>query len=103
MIILDLNIRWTGHKPFQQCRLEDQVNNYIAEFFFNINELLQWYLKIGHINSIFFIFVGDGPSQQDPRRGYETRRTQFERTKTTSVVEENPVNKYMEMDELFKT
>jgi hypothetical protein len=28
-------------KPFQRCRLEDQVNNYIAEFFFNINELLQ--------------------------------------------------------------
>jgi hypothetical protein len=28
-------------QPFQRCRLEDQVNNYIAEFFFNINELLQ--------------------------------------------------------------
>ena len=102
MIILDLKIRWTGRQPFQRCRLEDQVNNYIAEFFFNINELLQWYLKIGHINLIFFIFLGDGPSQQNPRRGYDTRRTRRERTETTSIVEEHPVKKDMDMDDLLK-
>ena len=53
-------------------------------------------------NLIFFIFLGDGPSQQHPRRGYETRRTRRERIETTSAVEEHPVNEDMEMDELLK-
>jgi hypothetical protein len=89
-------------QPFQRCRLEDQVNNYIAEFFFNNNELLQPYLKIGHINSIFFIFLGDGPSQQHSRHGYETKHTRHERTKTTSSAEEHPVNEDMDIDDLLK-
>ena len=48
-------------------------------------------------------FVGDGPSQQHPRHGYETRHNQRESTETTSTLEENPVNEDMEMDELLKT
>jgi hypothetical protein len=69
---------------------------------FNNNELLQPYLKIGHINSIFFIFLGDGPSQQHPRHGYETRRTRCERTETTSSAEEHPVNEDMDIDDFLK-
>jgi hypothetical protein len=53
--------------------------------------------------NIFFIFVGDGPSQQHPRRGYETRRTRNETNETTSAAEEHPVNEDMEMGELLKT
>jgi hypothetical protein len=48
------------------------------------------------------VFVGDGPSQQHPCHGYETRCTQCERTETTSIVDEHPVNEDMEMDELLK-
>ena len=54
-------------------------------------------------NIYFFIFVGDGPSQQHPRHGYVTRYTWRERTETTSVAEEHPVNEDMDMDELLKT
>ena len=52
--------------------------------------------------NIFFIFLGDGPSQEHPHSGYETIRARHERTETTSTVEEHPVNKDMEMDELLK-
>jgi hypothetical protein len=55
------------------------------------------------MNLIFLVFVGDGPSQQHPCHGYETRRTRCERTETTSAVEEHLVNKDMDMDELLKT
>jgi hypothetical protein len=51
----------------------------------------------------FNIFLGDGPSQQHPRRGYMTRCTRCERTETTSAVEDHPVNEDMEMHELLKT
>jgi hypothetical protein len=84
------------------CCLEDQVNNYIAEFFFNNNELIQPYLKIGHINSIIFIFLGDGPSHQHPHRGNEARCTQREKTETTSFAEEHPVNEDMGIDDFLK-
>ena len=49
-----------------------------------------------------FIFLGDGPSQHHPCCGYETRRTQCERTETTSIVEEHLVNKDMDMDDFLK-
>jgi len=49
-----------------------------------------------------FIFLGDVPSQHHPCRGYDTRRTRHERTKTTSSVEENPVNEYMDVDDFLK-
>ena len=49
-----------------------------------------------------FFFVGDGPSQQPPRRGYETMHDRCERIEATSTTEEHPINKDMEMDELLK-
>jgi hypothetical protein len=50
----------------------------------------------------FNIFLGDGPSQQHPLRGYETRHTQRERTETTSSAEEHLVNEDMDIDDLLK-
>jgi hypothetical protein len=82
--------------------VDQQVNNYIAEVCFNINELFQCYLKFDHINLILFVFVGDDPLQQPPRCGYETRRALHERTEATSTAEEHTVNEDMDMDELLK-
>jgi hypothetical protein len=53
--------------------------------------------------NIFFVFVGDGPSQYPPRHGYETIHARRERIEITSVVEEHLVNEDMEMDGLLKT
>jgi hypothetical protein len=59
-------------------------------------------LKIGHINLIFFICLGDGPSQKHPRHGYKTRCTWCERTETTSSVEEHLVNEDMDINDFLK-
>jgi hypothetical protein len=49
-----------------------------------------------------FVFVGDGPANQYPRHGYETRCDRRERTEEASIVEEPLENKDMEVDDLLK-
>jgi len=73
-------------------------------FFFNITELVQCHLKIGHLNFVFFSFVGDASSHHPPLHcEYPmTRRALHESTQSQSYFKENPENEDIDIDEMIR-
>jgi protocatechuate 3,4-dioxygenase beta subunit len=72
--------------------------------FFNITELVQCYLKIDHLNFIFFSFVGDASSQRPPlpHEYLVTRHALHERMQSQSYFEEHPKNEDIDIDEMLR-